>query len=114
MKKLSKRHNIFYKRSNINELLQNNPKLKSSIDSFCEYSGGNKSTHSIVDNLRNKFGNDLISFSDDELISYIEERKKHFKDYHSDDLADTEVGKAGLNPHDNYEDQVADYITHGK
>lgn len=99
---------------NIIDVLNNNPELKEIIDSFCINSGGTKNTHSIINYLRKKLGNNLVRFSDKDLIKYIEERKENFKDHHSNDFAAHDVGRVGIDVEENYGDQVADYYSHGK
>lgn len=101
-------------KENMVSILESSPELKIMIDSFCEGSGGTKSTHSIINFLREKLGNELVSFSDQELKDYIEQRKEHYKEHVSEDAAALNVGRVGLSPGENYEDHVADYMTHGK
>ncbi|MFA5024662.1 MAG: RNA ligase family protein [Patescibacteria group bacterium] len=91
-------------------IITNSPELKSAIDSFVEHSGGNKSTHSIIQFLREKLGNDIIKFTDRSLIDYIENKKKESKSLSVDDYLD--IGRVGIDKDDQYEDDVADYVTH--
>jgi hypothetical protein len=99
--------------NNVLTVIQKDPTIQKAIDSLCEHSGGNKGTHSIINFLRNKLGKELVSYTDQDLIKYIEDRKKSFKkDEPVEDMAD--VGKAGLDGKEQYGDDVADYIQHGQ
>lgn len=94
-------------------LIQKDPSIAKAIDSFCEHSGGNKGTHAIINFLRNKLGKEKVSYTDQELIDFIESRKKSFQN--GDDELVIEVGEVGLSGDgDDYEDKMADYVTHGK
>ena len=84
-----------------------NPQIIRYIDGFCQNSGGTKSTHSIINSLREKFGNELVSFSNEALVNYINERKQHFKEYHGNNDVELEVGKAD----DHFDDFQADYTS---
>ncbi len=92
------------------EMIDDNPELRSAIDSFCEHSGGTKNTHSIIQFVRSKLGKDVVSYSDEELKKYIDQRKKYFKHNMTDKAVD--VGLISLNPQENLDDNVADYATH--
>lgn len=110
---LSIRHANLNASQSVLTVIQNDPSIQKAIDSLCEHSGGNKSTHAIINFLRNKLGKELVSYTDQDLIKYIEDRKKSFKkEEPAEDLAD--VGKAGLDSKENYGDDVADYIQHGR
>ena len=115
--KYSKSNTLFLSikqaQNDIVELFEKNPEIKNMIDSFCQHSGGTKSTNSIINRLREKLGNELVRFSDKDLINYIEERKHHYKEHLSEDSSSFEVGMVGTDPGETYEDNVADYITHG-
>lgn len=91
-------------------IIEQDPKLKSNIHSLCQHSGGHRNTLSIINFLRNILGNDLVSFSDDDLKKYIEDIKKKYKTELEEDNVD--IGLVGLD--DNDDDKVADYIEHGK
>lgn len=94
-------------------LIQKDPSIVKAIDSFCEHSGGTKGTHAIINFLRNKLGKDKVSYTDKELIDFIEGRKKSFKE--GDEELVIEVGEVGLSGDgDDYDDKVADYVSHGK
>lgn len=97
---------------NIVVVIENDPKLKEDIRSLCEHSGGTKNTHSIINYLRNKLGKDIVSYSNDDLIKYIEEAKKEYQE--DKEKSNIDVGRVGTNTEDYPEDNVADYITHGK
>lgn len=92
--------------------IEKDPRLMEDIRSLCEHSGGTKNTHAIIDYLRSKMGKDLVSYSDSDLIKYIEQAKKGYQgdmEEHS-----TDVGRVGTDTEDHPEDNAADYITHGK
>jgi len=93
-------------------ILEKYPELVKMIDSFCASSGGTKSTHSILNQLREKFGHD-ISFSDSELMEYIEEHKKRHHHDHSKDQ-NFDVGRVGIDHDSDFSDNVADYMSHGR
>lgn len=89
--------------------LKDKPEIMKDIDSMCEHSGGTKNTLSIMNFLRDRYGKELVSFSDQELRDYIEERKKRFYN-ESDEVYD--VGLVGQERHEDFEDDIADYQTH--
>jgi len=89
--------------------LKGNPEIMKDIDSMCEHSGGTKNTLSIMNFLRDRYGKELVSFSDQELRDYIEQRKKRFYN-ESDEVYD--VGLVGQERHEDFEDDIADYQTH--
>lgn len=90
--------------------LKEDPDFVQDVDSFCEHTGGTKNTMSIIHYLRDKFGDELISFSDGDLKEYIESRKDKF---HTDDKKDTyDVGRIGQDEQDEYSDDMADYQAH--
>jgi hypothetical protein len=104
---LSKRH----KTASLQDLLQSHPELAQDIDSFSSHSGGHKDTHSILHALRDKLGPDVISYSDQELIAYIESRKEQHKD--CSHAPQFEVGAVGIG-HEEPQDQLADYFKAGR
>ena len=91
-------------------LIQQDPKIQRDLDSICRNSGGHRDTVSIVNFLRGVLGDDLVSFSDDDLKSYIEEMKAKYK---QDINEDVDAGLIGLKD-DRDENQNAEYIEHGK
>ena len=93
-------------------LIEQDPGLSADLHSLCRHSGGTKNTHSIMNFLREQLGNELVSYNDDKLIQYIDDVKKQY--YHDTPEPDGEVGKIGLDDLDNPEDDVADFIEHGK
>jgi len=95
---------------NIVSIITNDPELKKAIDSFCEHSGGHKSTHSMIQYLREKLGHELVRFSDKDLIAYIEDKKKGCK--HLTTEEDIDVGRVGIDENDYHDDDVADYVSH--
>jgi len=111
-KPLSCRH-ASEKEQNAILVIEQNPNLKSDIESICEHSGGTKDTHAIIRFLRNELGpetgRELMKFSDDELIEYIEELKGKYYAPASDPRGN--AGRIGLDDDD--ENDIADYITHG-
>lgn len=107
---LSIRHAKMGPSQSILPKIKNNPEIVKDIDSMCEHSGGTKNTLSIMNYLRDKFGKDLISFSDQELKDYIEERKQKFYQNESDEAYD--VGLVGQERQEDFEDDIADYQTH--
>jgi len=92
-------------------MIEDDPKLRRAIDSFCEHSGGTKNTLSIMRFVREKLGKDVVSYTDDELKAYIDQRKKHFKQELTDS-GEPDVGRVGLDNEDSYNDDVADYATY--
>jgi len=65
--------------------------------------------------LRNRLGKELVSYTDQDLIDYIEDRKMAFKKEHSsdDDLV-ADVGQVGIDSSEYREDGIADYVQHGE
>lgn len=106
---LSKRH----KTASLQDLLQSNPEVAKDIDSFCSHSGGHKSTHAILHALRDKLGPDVISYSDQELIAYIESRKDQHRDCSHTSPGHFEEGAVGIG-HEEPQDQLADYFKAGR
>lgn len=98
--------------NDIVSIIEKDPKLREEIRSLCEHSGGTKNTHSIIDHLRGKLGKELVSYSNSDLVDYIEKAKKEYQGDVEEQSAD--VGRVGIETEDNPEDNVADYITHGK
>jgi hypothetical protein len=93
-------------------LIEKDPALREDIRSLCEHSGGTKNTLSIINHLREKMGKDLVSYSNSDLIKYIEEAKKKFRGDTEEQSVD--AGRVGTDTEDHPEDNAADYITHGK
>lgn len=91
-------------------IIEKDPKIKADLHSLCQHSGGHKGIHSIIQFLRETLGNDLVSFSDNDLNEYIEKIKSQYKQELNETQGDP--GMVGLDGDDT--DQVADYITHGK
>jgi hypothetical protein len=101
-------------KENIILLIESRPDIKEAIESFCRHSGGTKSTHSIINFLRNELGNELVSFTDDNLINYINEYKNKHNEKDQDNKNNkTNVGLVGTDKENSYDDAVADYISHG-
>lgn len=112
---LSIRHAQLNNEDSIVLVIKQDPSMIKAIDSFCEHSGGTKNTHSIINFLRSKLGKEKVSYTDQDLIDYIEERKSSFRkdDVEADENKD--VGEAGLsNVEDDYGDRMADYVQHGQ
>lgn len=91
-------------------LIEKDPQLKNDLESICHHSGGHKNTHSILNFLKERLGEDKVSFSDDNLTGYIDGIKDKYKVEVNDQY---EPGKVGLEHQDSPEDQMADYIAHG-
>lgn len=108
---ISKRHKLAA--SNIVQLIEQHPDIIRDIDSLCSHSGGHKPTHSIINFLREKLGRELISYSDKELIDYIEGKKFQYKDtcHHRQQY---DAGSVGIKQDNQADDQIADYYTHAK
>lgn len=109
-KYISKRAEEVDKSDDVVILIMNDESLKNAIDSLLEHSGGSKSSHSIINWLRNKLGKEKVSYTDDNLINYIKERQEYFKQNLTEDPFD-DIGRIGTD-HD-YTDTTADYINHG-
>jgi hypothetical protein len=86
-------------------LIEKDPELREDIRSLCEHSGGTKNTLSIVNHLREKMGKDLVSYSDSDLIEYIEKAKKEYQGDTEKESAD--VGRVGTDTEDHPEDNAA-------
>ncbi len=111
VKPLSTRHAKILEANVVSEIEQNT-QAKDAVRSFCENSGGTKGTHSIISFLRGMLGKELIQYSDKDLIEYIENTKKEYKEDVEAPCVD--VGRVGIDTEDNPDDNAADYITHGK
>lgn len=109
---LSIRHAVPFKSEDIVSAIEKDPKLKEDIRSLCRHSGGTKNTHAIINHLREKLGKHLVSYSDSDLIKYIEKAKEEYQDDTEEQSID--IGRVGTDTEDHPEDNVADYITHGK
>lgn len=90
-------------------VIEGDENLKSSLESILENSGGKRGTHAIINFLREELGNDIVSYSDDSLIDYINDMKSKYDANPS--YVSVDVGKIGT---DNFDDQKADFIEHGK
>jgi hypothetical protein len=108
MRPLSVRH----KRANIVSEIEKDQKIREDVRSLCEHSGGTKNTHSIISFLRDKLGKELVRYSDEDLVKYIEGIKKEY--YEDQESPNVDVGRVGVDTEDHPEDNAADYITHGK
>ena len=107
---LSIRHAEEHK--SIVELIENDPQLKVDLENMCAGSGGMKPTLTIINFLRDQLKNELVSFTDKELIEYINK----IKDAHKQNITGrktVDVGRVGTTTEGNNEDNVADYILHG-
>jgi len=110
---LSVRHaKIMSDNKDVISIINKDPKIREDIRSLCEHSGGTKNTHSIIDYLREKLGKDLVSYSDSDLIEFIEKTKRKYQGDTEEQSAD--VGRVGTDTEDHPDDNAADYITHGK
>lgn len=107
---LSKRHAKMGPSHSSLPKLKENPEVLKDIDSLCEHSGGTKNTHSIMAHLRDKFGKELVSFSDSDLKEFIEERKSNFHNPAPEEEYD--VGLVGQEKKEDFQDDIADYQTH--
>ena len=94
------------------EIIESSPDLRSAIDSFCEHSGGTKNTHAIIRFLRDRLGKNLVSYTDEELLEYIKQRKDRFKK-ETKESDQIDFGLVGTDSQEAYDDNVADYATHG-
>ena len=109
---ISIRHAEHHVPESIVVIIEKDPVVKEGIRSMCEHSGGTKNTHSIMDFIREKLGKDLINYSDENLVKYIEDIKKSYRDEATEE-SHNDVGRVGIETDDHTED-TADYITHGK
>jgi hypothetical protein len=98
-------------RKSIKDIIEKHPTLKRDIENLCQGSGGTKSTYSIIAFVRDQLKDEHVSFTDEELNEYINAIKGNYKQQETDKYVD--VGKIGTTPEQNYEDNVADYVTHG-
>ena len=113
-KPLSIRHAAI--EQNVVDVIKSDYNLSAAVDSFCEHTGGNKKIHSIINFLRDKLGPELISHNNQDLVDYINSRKDFFKDDITNECEDVDknIGMVGKNNTNcNYDDDIADYITHG-
>jgi len=97
------------KTQSIVEQIKNDPKLQAAIDSHCEHSGGNKKTNSLIHFLREMLGGE-VSFSDDELRNYLEERRSHYKTEADPSESSEYVGRVGIDSNEEHDDEVADFM----
>jgi len=109
---LSIRHAMPLEVEDVVSAISKDPNLMEDIRSLCEHSGGTKNTHSIIRHLREKLGKQLVSYSDSDLIEYIEKAKKEYQSEKEE--KSTDIGRVGTDTEDHPEDNDADYITHGK
>ena len=94
-------------------IIEGDPNIKADLESMLESSGGTKNTHAIINFLREILGSDLVSYSDDDLITYIDDMKGKY----TIDLPEEPggyAGKVGTEPSESYDDDTADYVEHGK
>lgn len=105
---LSIRH--FAEKQSALALVESDEGLKQMIDSFCQHSGGTKSTHSIIARLREQLGDNSIDYNDEDLNNYIESRKNYFKHDMTDKVLD--VGLVGTDSNEEPADLTADYATY--
>ena len=94
-------------------IIQRHPNVERDVESLCRHSGGNKSVHAIINYLRNILGNELISYTDDSLLGYVQEVKDKYKREDGSAAEDSDVGLVGTESLDYHDDDTADYITHG-
>jgi hypothetical protein len=80
------------------------------IESFCSCSGGHKSPLSIILSLREKLGREDISYTDPELLAFINKCKAKHQQSCSQDHQHFEAGQVGTQKDDHNEDRVADYF----
>ena len=80
------------------------------MESILEKTEGTKNTHSIVNFLREILGNDLVSYSDDDLVNYIEDMKGKYKREEGPRSYNMLVGTDA----EYFDDDKADFIEHGK
>jgi enoyl reductase-like protein len=106
---LSKRHKI----ASSHPVLSNADACKD-IESFCSCSGGHKSLHAIIHALREKLGREDLSYTDPELIKFIEDCQAKHKETCSDGLRNFEAGQVGTHQESHDEDQIADYFKSGR
>ena len=97
---------------NAMDVLKNDHKLQEDVRSLCEHSGGTKNTISILNFLRDRMGKGLVSYSDKDLLEYIEQIKSRYYEDHEEPQGD--VGRVGTDSADGMDSTDADYITHGK
>ena len=92
-------------------IIEKSPDVKRDLESLCRHSGGTKDTHAIINFLRDRLGKELVSYSNKDLVQYVEDTKSRFKE----DLTEphAEAGMVGTEDLDNV-DETADYILHGK
>lgn len=93
-------------------IIEKDPKVKSDLESLLENSSGTKNTHAILNFLKGALGNDVVSYSDDDLVGYIENMKKKYTNSLQDEKSN--IGGIGAEDNGEYDDQVADFVEHGK
>lgn len=94
-------------------IIEGDPKLKADFESILKGSGGTKNTHAILHFLRGLLGSDLVSYSDDHLIQYIDEMKKKYVNTNFEEPSGN-AGRVGTEPIEEFNDHAADFMGHGK
>lgn len=94
-------------------IIESDPKLKADFESILKGSGGTKNTHAILHFLRGLLGSDLVSYSDDHLIQYIDEMKKKYVNTNFEEPSGN-AGRVGTEPIEEFNDHAADFMGHGK
>lgn len=94
--------------SEIVQKIEDDQGLKSDIESMFEHSGGHKDVYSVVKLLRNYFNDDLVTYSDKELVDYIKKIQSQYKK----DLPKPDVDAGNLGAQDDLRDNTeAEYYT---
>ena len=91
------------------ERIKEDPKLQEAIDSHCEHSGGTKNRHALIHVLRELLGGE-VSFSDDDLNEYLEERKNYYRTEADPSESSEYVGRVGIDSNERHDDEVADFM----
>lgn len=94
-------------------IIESDPKLKADFESILKGSGGTKNTHAVLHFLRGLLGSDLVSYSDDHLIQYIDEMKKKYLGTKVEEPSGY-AGRVGTEPIEEFNDHAADFMGHGK
>jgi len=90
------------------QMIKDDPKVNEAVESHCEHSGGTKNIHTLIHFLRDLLGKD-VSFSDEELKEYLEERKMRYKE-EAPDKGSENVGRIGIDSKEDHDDDMADYM----
>jgi len=93
-------------------LIKQNPDIDDDIRSLCEHSGGTKNTMAILNFLRERLGNEVVSYNDDALKSYIDEVKKEYATEQEEPPVD--VGLVGIDVVENQGSETPEFMEHGK